>query len=422
MKKIILFIILLIPINVFGISYTEYSDYFYTETFMENSDLCEVEEIKKYKYYYLEKDYTVDYYNNQYLDDYYIYRDDEYVLSDSISTNVKPEHDVYNLEKNDFTYYQEYQKVRYVILYNFSYELNLSINEIYLYDNNNKYLEFEVLTENNFIKDNINDNDRTNGKNINSTDIIILKLKEEIDPKLLTIMYVLSGRYTKTFSFDVIINNSGDINDVYYYTNVNGGLSSLEYYFNYLDELEFNDKLDDEIKKVEGIYESIDNSKIVKYETMYTYKDYLYRYYNYKKIYLDDYYIENDNYIKDEDNYITIYKCRCREINSEEPVKIIEVPKEIIKEVEVIKEIEVPVEVVKEVIKEVEVPIEVIKEVKVPVKVNNSENKEIVKEIKVIKKIKDKNMTKLVIILLIVILILLIIIVKNKILSKKNKF
>ena len=141
MKKIILLFILLIPINVFGVSYTEYSDYLYTDTYMENSDLCEVEEIKKYKYYYLERDYS-DYYNSLYESDYYIYRDDDYILSDFISTSVKPNHEVSDLTEQSFTYYQEYQKVKYIILYNFNYEKTLSINEIVLYYGGNKRLSY----------------------------------------------------------------------------------------------------------------------------------------------------------------------------------------------------------------------------------------------------------------------------------------
>lgn len=419
MKKIILLFILLIPINVFGISYTEYSDYLYTDTYMENSDLCEVEEIKKYKYYYLERDYS-DYFNSLYKSDYYIYRDEDYILSDFITTDIKPVHQVSDLSEQTYTYYQEYQKVKYIILSNFIYEKALNLKEIIIYNKENKKLDYEVYTDNESIKTIINDNDINKGVNLSNNDFIVLELKEEINPKEIYIMYVLAGYYTKTFSFDVVINNSGDINDIYYYHNVNGDLSSLEYYYTYLNQLNYNERLDSEIKKINGTYEDIDNSKIVKYETLYTYKDYLYRYYNYKKIYLDDYYIENNEYIKDENNYITTYKYRCREKLKEEqePVKIIEVPKEIIKEVEVIKEIKIPVEI----IKEVEVPVEVIKEVKVPIKVNNKENKEQIKEIKVIKTIKDKNMTKLVIILIFIILILILIIIRNKIMSKKNKF
>lgn len=310
MKKL-LFLLLLIPFNVFAINYSPYSEYKYTDTYVKENENCQVEELKKYKFYKLEKDYTNNYFNSTYKDDYYIYQDSEYIYSDLITSDIKPNtNEVTDLQEKQYTYYQEYNKLRYLILNNFDYSNSLSIKEIYIYDKKNKIINFEVIKG----PSNINDNNPSTYTKVDKEDTIIIKLEKEMELKNFRIEIYVAGQYLKTFSLDYNLNYTGDINDIYYYGNIYGGLSSEERYHINIDNTNYKENLNSEIKVKEGYFENIDNAKIVKYETIYTYKEKLYKYYNYKKIYLDDYYFEKEGYIKDLDDYKITYRYRCRTI------------------------------------------------------------------------------------------------------------
>ena len=310
MKKL-LFLLLLIPFNVFAINYSPYSEYKYTDNYVKENENCQVEELKKYKFYKLEKDYTNNYFNSTYKDDYYIYQDSEYIYSDLITSDIKPNtNEVTDLQEKQYTYYQEYNKLRYLILNNFDYSNSLAIKEIYIYDKKNKIINFEVIKG----PSNINDNNPSTYTKVDKEDTIIIKLQKEMELKNFRIEIYVAGQYLKTFSLDYNLNYSGDINDIYYYGNISGGLSSEERYHINIDNTNYKENLNSEIKVKEGYFENIDNAKIVKYETIYTYKEKLYKYYNYKKIYLDDYYFEKEGYIKDLDNYKITYRYRCRTI------------------------------------------------------------------------------------------------------------
>ena len=310
MKKI-LFLLLLIPFNVFAINYSPYSKYKYTENPVKENELCEVEELKKYKFYKLEKDYTDNYFNSSYQDDYYIYQDSNFIYSDLISSNIKPKIDeVTEIDEKTLTYYQEYNKLRYINFNNFDYSDYLYIKEIYIYDKNNKKIKFDIVKG----PSKIGDNNSSTSSKIMKDDIIILKLEKDMEFKNMYFYVITSGLYPSTFSFDYNLNYTGDIDDKYYYGNINGQLSSENRYYVWEKDANYIANLNSEIKVKEGYFENIKNAKIIKYETIYSYREKLYKYYKYKKIYLDDYYFDKENYIKDLDNYKIIYRYRCRTI------------------------------------------------------------------------------------------------------------
>lgn len=310
MKKI-LFLLLLIPFNVFAISYSPYSEYKYTENPVKENELCEVEELKKYKFYKLEKDYTDNYFNSSYQDDYYIYQDSNFIYSDLVSSSIKPDiNEVIDINEKSLTYYQEYNKVRYIIFNNFNYSNFLEIKEVNIYDKKNNRINFEVIKGPNELGDKY----LSTHANVKKDDVFILKLEKDMDFNNLYFYVVTYGLYTSTFSFDYYLNYTGDVNDIYYYGKINGILSSEDMHYIWEKDANYIENLNSEIKVKEGYFENIKNAKIIKYETIYSYREKLYKYYNYKKIYLDDYYFNKEDYIKDLDNYKIIYRYRCRSI------------------------------------------------------------------------------------------------------------
>lgn len=310
MKRLI-FLLLLIPINVFAVNYSPYSEYKYTDNYVKENENCQVEELKKYKFYKLDKDYTSNYYNYDYKDDYYIYRDTEYIYSDLITSDVKPNvNEVIEFEEKKYTYYQEYRKLRYIVFYNFDYSNYLMLKEIKIYDKNNKSVNFEIIKGSSVI----DDYDRNTSVKIDKDDVIILKFKKDMAFDDFNINIYVAGQYTKTFSFDYNVNYTGELSDKSYYGSISGQLSSEEHYRIDTNNSSYKEELDSEIKVKEGYFDNIDNAKIIRYETVYNYKEKLYKYYNYKRVYLDDYYFEKEDYIKDLNNYKLVYRYRCRSI------------------------------------------------------------------------------------------------------------
>lgn len=310
MKKL-LFLLLLIPFNVFAINYSPYSEYKYTDNYIKGNDNCEVQELKKYKFYKLEKDYTDNYFNSSFNDNYYIYKDSNFIYSNLISSNIKPDiNEVTELNEKTLTYYQEYNKLRYIILNNFNFSNYLKIKEIYIYDKNNNLVNFDVIKG----SSGVGDNNKKTSVTVNKDDIYILKLDKDMDFNDFYVVIFTAGKYTSTFSLDYNLNYTGEFNDIYYYGNIEGELSSEDRYHIKKNESNYLENLNSEIKVKEGYFNSIDNAKIIKYEKIYSYKEKLYKYYNYKKVYLDDYYFEKEDYIKDLNNYKTTYRYRCRTV------------------------------------------------------------------------------------------------------------
>ena len=108
-----LLLLLLLPCNINALNYSPYSEYKYTDNLVKKQENCQVEELKKYKFYKLEKDYTDNYHNSNFKDDYYIYKDSEYIYSDVIKSQVKPSsHEIVDLEEKKYTYYRRLPRHR----------------------------------------------------------------------------------------------------------------------------------------------------------------------------------------------------------------------------------------------------------------------------------------------------------------------
>lgn len=324
------------------------------------------QEDKEYRYYYIEKEYSKDFYN-----------EDEEVSSELIKSDVfvydlklkesynKPIYDEDIVKEIPVIKYKEYEKVRYVMIDKFKSGQSINLQEIEIFANGKKigYVVNCLECSSEFFSK-IQNTIRGYEKNyISGNEEMILDLQEEYFPNDLEIVLHFGGNAGYTVSYDVTVNNTNDWNDKYYYYHIDLPLSFFVSSSKTLKDVEHDERLDDEIKEVSGL-ENIDNGKILDKKIKYQYHNRLYQYYKENKVYVDGYYKNLPGLIKDEENYVIVSK------KEDIPKTITEyIEKEVL--VPIIETKEVPVieektnYLTKTITKEVEVPKEVIKEVQV---------------------------------------------------------
>jgi len=364
MRKCLFLFLLLIPFDVFAVSYTDYSDYNYSYDYVEANDLTEVTIERRYKYFKEVKEYS------DYLDEInndYPYITEDYLLSDLVYSSSYPDFDVIDLKEIPYTSYKEFKKVRYIKLDDFITNGNVFlIKEIDVIVDNTRTIDFDVICDkcSDEMKNAINTGGYDNSCNVTEDMTIILDLIDYYDYDDLYISIIVAGSFKKNFEMNITANDNIDFTNYSYAKRLTGALSSLEMYNIYISDFDYYDYLSD-IKYIEGDYYG-DNIVIISKDIAYSYYKKLYKYYRIIREYLDDYYVDVDGYIKDESNYIDVYKYRTRNM-IEDNIVYVEVPVEMIKEIEVPIYIEKIVEVPTYVEKIVEVPVEMIKEIEVPV-------------------------------------------------------
>lgn len=412
-KYLIFVLLIIVPFDVFA--YYEYSDYMYSDSYIEESEFVEVVKERRYKFYEIQRDYS-SYIKDE--TDEFPYKSDDYVYSDEVTISDVVPFYIKSYTEKEYTSYKEYKKIRYISFSDFQTNSNtFGISEIYV-DINNKQINVDLscLECNQDIVNSLTDRNQFSFVSVPLNSNIVVDLGDYYYPNDIKFYICVAGSYMKNYSMNVKLYN--DLDEVLYSNFYTGKLSSYElgqFNINMFSDLLI---LDDNVIEVDNYIDSIDNGVIIDHFKKYLYYDRLYKYYNEKRIYLDDYYVDVDGYIKDEDSYKDYYKYRIKKYIDDESKdeniiddnkndnignNIIYVDKEIIKEVpiyienEVIKEIPVnkEVEVLKYVDRNIPIfidrevenknPIFLEKEIEIPV----YEPIEVSKEVRVEKPEKD---------------------------------
>lgn len=330
---------------------------------------------KEYRFYYLEKQYSNEFYEEGQNIEEYPYKSNIWKYSDKLQTTTeKPliKEDI--IKETQVLTYQEQEKVQYIIIDQTYSDSKINVQEIEVYDKDKKIeykvdcktcpTEFFSLVQNTKLSYEYN--------YINNNSKIIVDLQKKYFPEDLILKIYLSGVNNKIARFRVTVNNTNDINDKYYRFQVDKKLSPLVQVIQPLKDIEHTARYTATISQIKDV-ETIENAKILTKSTEYTYKTRQYLYYKEVPHYIDGYYTNLPGLLKDE----TTYR---EDLSDQVENEIIEENK--IEEVENIKieyqtkEIKVPIiqekvkyiteEVIVEVPKEVEkvVEKEVIKEKK----------------------------------------------------------
>jgi len=333
---------------------------------------------KEYRFYYIEKEYSNTFYEKGKNSLEYPNIGTVWIYDDKIEKSLeKPEIEEDIIEKIPILKYQEYEKVRYIIIDQTYSNSKINLQEIEVFDKETKIpyrvecttcsSEFFAKIQNTLVDYEFNYID-------NNTKIII-DLQKEYFPDNLTIKFHLGGPTGKIGKFRVTINNTKNINDVYYRYDVNEVLRVYLESKKELKTVSHEERLDNEIKEIRGVTE-VENAKIIESKEEYTYKKRLYQYYKEAKHYVDGYYEDLKGLIKDEEDFQ----------EKEEP----ELKPQIITEIKE-KEVKIPTTITEYIEKEVIVP--TTKYVKVPIITEKIEYQ--TKEIEVpIEKIVEKEIIK----------------------------
>ena len=322
MKKVFFFFLLLLVYTntVYAEEYTKFTNYMYSDDYLEPSDLVEVEKLKKYKFYLEEKEYFMD----------YVLEGDNPIEFPSISKNEyieapltewsreKPEEKegriINELETNT---YRLYQPLRTAEIY---VKEDLWLSEIEFYKSDYKFIYNVVnknMTQEELLK--LKDNNKDEYIKIPANSVLELDFISYRHPHTLNFI-LFTKAYEKT-NIEMKFRTDVFSTDYQYILKINDPLS-LSSYHTYLYDIMINPKLTTvEINTFENFDDNplcILKNKIIDYQ----YSDKLYRYYRLNRIYLDDYYFDVDNYLKDENNYKEVYRYRLRsKIESKEVFK-----------------------------------------------------------------------------------------------------
>ncbi len=341
MKKIIFLLIILLP------------------TFVQAKPAPQEKELEtRYRFYYLEKEYSPTFYKESEKPKEYPYQSDLFYYGrDLVKSDTKPLHEEDIVEEKVITKYQRSKPIRYVVLERISSDYAMNLQEIevwhqgkkieYKVDCTNCGSEFYAKVQNTIINYEINYID----KNVTIT----LDLKELYHPEELTLKIHMESSYQKKLTFRLWANSTNDRLDEYYAQNREEELTYYKEISIPLKEVPHEERYEEEVLETDAKTPPI--GKVVEQKTYYFYPERYYLYYREKKKYLDGYYKDIQGLEKDLTDFQTI------EVDPD--ISIVEVPVEVEKEVEVVQKEEVPVvetEVV-EVEKRVEVPKETIKEI-----------------------------------------------------------
>lgn len=334
---------------------------------------------KEYRFFYLEKEYSKEFYEEGKNNEEYPYKSSIWKYNDTLKTATeKPQDEMDIVEEVPILKYQEQEKVRYIIIDQTYSDSKINLQEIEVYNKEDKIeykvqcdtcpTEFFSLIQNTKVDYEYN--------YINDNSKIIIDLQKEYFPDDLILKIYLNGVTNKIARFRVTVNNTNNLNDKYYRFEIEKKLAFLIKVAEPLKNIEHESRYSEDIQVKKGIKE-IENAKIVELTTEYTYKTREYLYYKEIRHYIDGYYEELNGLIKDEESFRIKEAVKTEEmqeeIKQEEPKQ--ELPKEEIIKIEYLtKEIKVPVihEKIKYVPKEIYV--------EVPKEIEKVIEKEIIKE------------------------------------------
>lgn len=316
MKKFFWLIIFLIPINCFGISYTEYGDYQYSFSEVKESDLVEVVKEKLYKFYTYKKSYGGYFKEGENKIDYPNKSDDTIVSSFSEYQDEKIE-EAQNriIEEKEFTYYQKLRGIRYITFKYFTAIKNyIRLSTIFISDvkiyYDDKLIDYTYTDEGNVYR---NFSNNKFGKYNTSNGNIIIDLGEEYDIDELKVEIFLNSSDTIFLAYDLYLNYEYNSYIKYITTRIGQDFAG-----DYIKEIKIDRNMKiNEIYVDTNIYKEHFSYKSYT-KTLYRYQDILFRYYKEAKVYLDGYYFDKVGYVKDKDKFIYRYKYRIRNIVSEE--------------------------------------------------------------------------------------------------------
>ena len=321
---------------------------------------------KEYRYYYIEKEYSKDFYEDGKGVKDYPFKSDIFVYDFNLRESFdKPSYEEDIVNEVPVVKYQEYEKVRYIMIDNFKSGQAINLQEVEVFASGKKVgyiVKCPECSSEYFAK--IQNTLRGYEKNyISGNEEMIFDLQDEYFPDDLEIVLHFGGNPGYNVSFDVTVNNTKDWNDKYYYYHKDIPLTVFVTEKQALKDIEHEERLSSDIKEKEGL-DTVNNAKILDKRIKYQYKTRLYQYYKENKIYIDGYYKDLPGLIKDEENFVI------KEKTKEVPKTITEyIEKEVLVPVIETKEIPVIEEkteyLTKTITKEVEVPKEVIKEVEV---------------------------------------------------------
>ena len=309
MKKIKIIILILIAIcpNIVNAStYYISGDSYYVETPNNNEEVLEEE--KHYRFYKETKDYSEDYYIEGTNPKEYPYQSDQYKKTEeSMYSKEYPEELPGRIIKSrDIYVYKKRIKVNKLNISNIISSLNtLHINELIIYNNNNKFTYTPICLSCININ-NINDNNKETLFKISNNDTLSLEFNNDVYLDDLSIdLYISDPIGSDITSFHITTdNNTLDVfTEMTLYTKEQ---NSYKLSFDLKDYIK-------EEKEEKYYYETpIDNEEYIYLNTYkeYSYQDIKYLYYKIGKDYLDDYYKEKKGYIKDETQYKRYYKVR----------------------------------------------------------------------------------------------------------------
>ncbi|MDD3241918.1 MAG: hypothetical protein PHQ64_04040 [Bacilli bacterium] len=319
MKKVFFFFLLLLVYinNIYAEEYTSFSNYMYSDEFLETSDLIEVEKVKKYKYYKEEKEYAMDYmYENEIPYDYPFISKEEYIEGPLTDWSQEKPNDkdgrIINIRETNT--YRLYQPLRTAEIY---VKEDLWLSEMEFFKSDYKFV-FNVVNKSMDAIDllKLKDNNKDEYVKVPANSVLEIDFISYRHPHTLH-FNLFTKEYEKT-NIEMKFRTDVFSTEYQYILRINDPLS-LDVYHTNLYEIMVNPKL----TTVEvNTYENFDHNplcilknKIIEYQ----YSDRLYRYYNLKRTYLDDYYFDVDDYIRDDNNYKYVYKYRIRNkiINNE---------------------------------------------------------------------------------------------------------
>lgn len=320
MKKVFLLFILLLPMNISAIEYTEYKDYKYSDKRVLESDLVEVIKEEKYKFYYKKKIYDKSYYLEGKNNKFFPYKSNIKKYSKySNYTKVKPEQKKgRQIEEKEVIKYQSLKKIRYIKID------NITQSDLYVHVGNIEiYYDDKLINYNYKSNYEVIENPYDNFGYVKTIEgVLIFDLEDYYDPARVKVLYgAKTQNYSEKYTYDIELNYDETFSKEYIKEtrkinfNINDQFNNGFYIKNDIFEVNnlnikdfiYDNELLDEINQ-----NKIDLYKLTKVK-YYRFRDTYYKYYRIEKIYLNGYYESYKGYIKDKKKSKTIYKYRIRD-------------------------------------------------------------------------------------------------------------
>lgn len=338
-KTIFLLLLLFIPIRVVA---------------QENLN----ESNQKYRFYYLEKEYSEKFFEKGKNDQKYPKIGQAWYYEDKIHISKnKPAKEKLIVEEIPVLKYQEHQKIRYLIIDQTYSRSKINLTELEVFNKENKiYYEISCDTCSTDFFSKIQNNIVNYEYNyISNNTKIIIDLKKEYFPEDITLKIHIYGVDGKEMKLRLTANNTADLKDTYFRHIIERVETPYLEIVERLKDIEHEERLEENIQEVKGVQE-IENGKILERYTEYHYKNKVYQYYREIKHYIDGYYSNLSGLIKDENDFIIEKEEENITVDSTQTGKEQALPKTIVEYIEK----EVPIKITE--IKKIPITIEKIKQ------------------------------------------------------------